>query len=90
MKFHCAIDFRICYMVSSTRKRRPNSSVHQKLSLASDIVSEAMRVHIGHLSSYIGHFTYQMINNVTGHRTCPTCPTVFGLHWNSGTAPTVV
>ena len=36
-------------------------------------MSDAMEVHIGHLSSYIGHFTYQMIDNVTGHRTlCPT------------------
>ena len=32
-----------------------------------------MEVHIGHLSSYFGHFTYQMINTITGHRTlCPT------------------
>ena len=36
-------------------------------------MSDAMAVHIGHLSSYFGHFTYQMMNNVTGHRTlCPT------------------
>ena len=36
-------------------------------------MSDAMAVHIGHLSSYVGHFAYQMINNVTGHRTlCPT------------------
>ena len=50
-----------------------NSSVHQRLSLASDIMSVAMEVHIGLLSSYIGHFTYQMINNVTGHQTlCST------------------
>ena len=48
------------------------TSVHQNLSLASDM-SDAMEDHIGHFSSYIGHFTYQMINNVTGHRTlCPT------------------
>ena len=32
-------------------------------------MSDTMEVHIGHLSSYIGHFTYQMIDNVTGHRT---------------------
>ena len=32
-------------------------SVHQKLSLALDMMSDAMEVHIGHLSSYIGHST---------------------------------
>ena len=38
-------------------------SVYQKLSLASDIMSDAVEVHFGHLSSYIGHFIYQMIDN---------------------------
>ena len=43
-------------------------SVYQKLSLALDIMSDAVEVHIGHFSSYnfIRHFTYQMINNCHG------------------------
>ena len=32
-------------------------------------MSDAMEVYIGHLSSYDCHFTYQMVHNVTGHRT---------------------
>ena len=38
-------------------------SVSQKLSLASDIVSDAVQVHIGHFSSYIGHINHKMIIN---------------------------
>ena len=39
------------------------SSVYQKLSLGSDIMSDIVEVRIQHLSSYIGYFTHQMINN---------------------------
>ena len=38
-------------------------SVSQKLSLASDIVSDAVQVHTGHFSSHIGHIYYKMIIN---------------------------
>ena len=41
----------------------PHFSVSQKLSLASDIVSDAVHVHIGHFSSYIGHINYKMTIN---------------------------
>ena len=50
-------------------------SVYQKHSVALDIMSDAMEAHIGHLSSYIGHFTYQMIN--TCHWTSDIMSDVF-------------
>ena len=43
----------------------------QNLSLASDITSDTVEIHIGHLSSCIGHFTYQMISNC--HCTLDIC-----------------
>ena len=54
------------------------NSVYQKLSLASDIMSDALEVHIGHLSSYIGHFTYQMLNNC--HWTSDIMSDVFSIY----------